>query len=103
MPTAVAVDVSMKPTLDVIRIRRQTQRVVVLDVAHRPVVEQAVAAADDVLALAIDVPRGVDARERERAAVRQDAVRAAAVVDVADAVQLLCTCLGRGTSPPTGL
>ena len=84
---------------NVIGVRRQAQRVVVLDVAHRPVVEQAVAAADDVLALAVDVPRGVDAREREGAAVRQARQPGAHRCRRSRRRSAACTSRDRGTSP----
>ena len=89
-PDAVAVAAaSPEVRCDLIGVRRQAQRIVVLDVAHVPVVEHAVAAAHDVVALAIDIPRSADARQGKRSAIVEDAGRGAARLDVAQAVQLL--------------
>src|SRR5262249_41846685 len=74
---------------DDIRVRRQPERLVVLDVAHVPVVEQPVPAAQHVVPLAVDVPGGVHAWQRARRPVLEDALRRTPRIHVADTVQQL--------------
>src|SRR5205823_6957661 len=68
---------------------RQVERLIVFDVPHIAVVEEPVTAADHVSALAVDIPRDVDAWQRKRRSVGQDTGLRASGVDVAHTVDAL--------------